>query len=83
MQPNGSYVNSTTGQLKGWLTSPTGTDFDLALYRYTGTGWSLVIASAGPGNQEMISFSGQPGYYYWSVRADVGSGPYTLYLQNP
>ena len=44
-QPNGTYYySSVSGSHQGWLQGPTGTDFDLYLYKWNGSSW-VVVAS--------------------------------------
>jgi hypothetical protein len=83
IQPNGSYFYSGTGQQRGWLVGPSGTNFDMALFRYTSSGWRIVAEGATSGSNESVSYYGQAGYYYWAVASRSGSGAYTLYLQKP
>ena len=83
IQPNGSYFYSGTGQQRGWLVGPSGTNFDTALFRYTPYGWRIVAEGATSGSNESVSYHGQAGYYHWAVASRSGSGAYTLYLQKP
>lgn len=83
VQPNGSYFYSTAGRQQGWLVGPAGTDFDLALFYYSGGIWRKVAESASSGSYEVVSYYGQSGYYYWAVASRYGSGTYTVYLQKP
>lgn len=84
IQPNGTYYYSaTSGTQHGWLRGPAGVDFDLYLYRWNGSSWSLVARSEGSTENEEIAYAGTAGYYYWRVSSYTGSGTYTLYLQTP
>ena len=82
--PDGKYYQSTaSGTHRGCLTGPTGTDFDLALYKWNGGSWTRVANAEGPTSTEQISYAGTAGYYYWRVTAYSGSGAFTLSWQRP
>ncbi|WP_220481112.1 serine protease [Marilutibacter penaei] len=83
VQPNGTYYTSVAGAQRAWLRGPAGSDFDLELYRWNGSGWSRVASSAGPTSEESVTYNGSAGYYYWRVLAYAGSGSYTLWLDTP
>ncbi|QDH71851.1 S8 family peptidase [Lysobacter alkalisoli] len=83
VQPNGTYYQSASGTHQGWLKGPAGTDFDLELYRWNGSGWTRVAQSAGPTSEESISYNGTAGYYYWRILSYSGSGSYDFWLQRP
>jgi subtilisin family serine protease len=83
-QPNGNYYYTpVSGTHHGWLSGPSGADFDLYLYKWNGFGWALVGRSDGSTATEEIAFSGTAGYYLWNVSDYSGSGTYTLWLQTP
>ena len=83
-QPNGTYYfTNVSGTHHGWLSGPSGADFDLYLYKWNGASWSLVARSTGTTATEEIAYAGTPGYYLWKVSDYSGSGSYTLYLQTP
>ncbi len=44
-QPNGTYFQSAGGTLKGWLTGPSGADFDLYLLKWNGSSWVTAASS--------------------------------------
>ncbi|AKH16381.1 M14 family zinc carboxypeptidase [Deinococcus soli (ex Cha et al. 2016)] len=79
-----SYQPSTTGftyaggTLKGNLSGPTGTDFDLYLQKLSGSTWSQVAASEGSTSTEAITYAAASGTYRWRVYAYSGSGSYSL-----
>jgi aqualysin 1 len=82
--PNGTYYYSAvSGTHKGCLSGPSGTDFDLYLYRWSGSSWTRVAASYGSTSVENISYSGTAGYYYWEVESYSGSGSYEFWLLKP
>ncbi|MCY1704252.1 serine protease [Deinococcus sp. SL84] len=76
-----SYAPSTTGfayaggTIRGDLTGPSGTDFDLYLQKKASTGsWSTVARSEGSTSSESVSYSAGSGTYRWAVHAYSGSG---------
>ncbi len=84
IHPGGTYYQSTTGGThKGCLTGPAGTDFDLYLYKWNGSSWSIVARAEGSTSTETITYSGTPGYYYWRVLSYSGSGSYTFSHSRP
>ncbi|MFI8104611.1 M4 family metallopeptidase [Streptomyces sp. NPDC086023] len=83
-QPNGSYYYSaTSGTHVGCLRGPAGTDFDLYLQKWNGSGWADVAVSGSEGADEDITYTGTAGYYRYVVHAYSGSGSYTLGLSAP
>jgi subtilisin family serine protease len=83
-QPNGTYYySSVSGAHQGWLQGPTGTDFDLYLYKWNGSSWVVVASGTTASNNETVSYSGTAGYYEWEVRSYSGSGTYNLWLKHP
>lgn len=78
ISPN--YVQAGNGTYVVKLSGPTGTDFDLFLYKWNGTTskWDQVAKSDGNTATEAISYNGTAGYYYASVKAYSGSGAYTV-----
>lgn len=84
VQPNGNYYYaSRAGRHQGWLRARSGHDVDLYLYRWNGSGWSLVGSSTTPGHEESVSYNGSAGYYYWQVYSYSGSGSYDFWLDSP
>ncbi|HEX2224321.1 MAG TPA: matrixin family metalloprotease [Thermoanaerobaculia bacterium] len=80
----GTYYQATSGGThSGYLRGPAGTDFDLALWRWTNGSWALVTFSAGSSSSENISYNGTAGWYYWEVTAHSGSGTYHFWLNRP
>lgn len=83
-QPNGTYYySSVSGSHQGWLTGPSNADFDLNLYKWNGSSWSMVATSEGTTSTESISYSGTSGYYMWRVYSYSGSGSYNFWLKKP
>ncbi|HYR11259.1 MAG TPA: S8 family peptidase, partial [Longimicrobium sp.] len=84
IQPNGTYYQSTvSGSHTATLTGPSGTDFDLYLFKWNGSSWSQVAAAESATSIENINYSGTAGYYYWRVYSYSGSGSYTLATTRP
>jgi subtilisin family serine protease len=84
IQPNGTYFYTpTAGTHYGCLTGPSGADFDLALYRWSGSAWTRVAVSQGFTSTENITYNGTAGYYYWRVYSYSGTGSYTLKIKRP
>lgn len=83
-QPNGSYYQSTSsGTHAACLDGPSGSDFDLYLQKWNGSGWSTVARAETSSDDERISYSGTAGYYRYRVYAYSGSGSYSLTLSKP
>jgi hypothetical protein len=84
VQPGGTYYySSVSGSHKGWLQGPSGTDFDLYLYKWNGSSWVVVASSESSTSVETISYSGTAGYYEWVVSSYSGSGAYSFWLSHP
>ncbi|HEY7770899.1 S8 family peptidase [Longimicrobium sp.] len=84
IHPNGTYYQSTvSGTHKGVLDGPAGVDFDLLLYKWNGSAWSVVARAETASPDETITYSGTAGYYYWEVNSYSGSGSYTFNLTKP
>jgi serine protease len=81
-QPNGTWYQTGSGTHRGWLVGPANADFDLELYRWTGS-WTLVASSTSSNSEEFIEYNGSSGFYYWRIRSYSGGGSYDFYLQRP
>ncbi|MFC6660544.1 hypothetical protein [Deinococcus multiflagellatus] len=77
-QPGSAGFSYAGGTLKGNLTGPSGTDFDLYLQKLSGSTWSDVGASEGSTSTEAITYAAASGTYRWRVYGYSGSGSYTL-----
>jgi streptogrisin C len=83
-QPNGSYYySSVSGSHRGCLDGPNGTDFDLYLQKWNGSGWTVVAQGITSAPDETVTYNGTAGYYRWRVHAYSGSGSYSLGYSNP
>jgi serine protease len=83
VQPNGNWYQSGAGTHRGWLEGPNDADFDLELYRWSGSAWQKVAEGTSSNSSEYVEYNGNSGYYYWRVRSYSGSGSYDLWLQTP
>lgn len=85
--PNASpaYVQTGAGIFTVKLSGPSGTDFDLFLFKWneSTSKWDQVAKSDGSTSTEAISYNGAAGYYYASVKAYSGSGTYTVKYSFP
>lgn len=84
VEPDGSYYySSSSGTHFGCLDGPSGTDFDLYLQQWSGSGWTTVAQGITPGADEQVEYSGSAGYYRYVVHAYSGSGSYALASDRP
>jgi serine protease len=83
VQPNGTYYQSGAGTHQGWLEGPSNADFDLELYRWSGSSWVRVARSISSTSSEHITYNGTSGYYYWRIVSYSGSGSYDFWLKRP
>jgi subtilisin family serine protease len=84
LEPNGTYYfSSVSGTHSGIMNGPSGTDFDLYLYKWNGSFWSNVAAAESSTSSETINYGGTSGYYLWEVYSFSGSGSYTFCLKKP
>ena len=83
-EPDGTYYYSgTSGTHAGELTGASGTDFDLYLRKWNGSGWSNVRSGTSSDSNESVSYSGTSGYYVWRVYSYSGSGDYNFCMKKP
>ena len=83
IEPNGTYYQAATGEHIGCLVGPSGTDFDLELYQWNGSGWSLVANGVTADSNESVAYQGPSGFYVWQVVSASGSGSYEFGLDRP
>ncbi|MDT9002217.1 M4 family metallopeptidase [Paucibacter sp. APW11] len=84
--PSGSpgyYQSTSGGAFKLTLTGPANADFDLYLYKWNGSYWSIVARSDGATSSETINYTGSAGYYYVEVNSYSGSGSFKLIYSFP
>lgn len=79
--PANDYFEYSGGTLKGWLKGPSGTDFDLYLYKWNGADWDVVGLSESPTSDESITYTATSGYYIWLVTSYTGTGTYNFWMQ--
>jgi len=77
------YVSLGSGLHIGNLTGPVTSDFDLYLYNWSGTSWTVVSKSITQTSKESISYNGLPGKYVWLIYDYSGSGDYDLIINAP
>jgi hypothetical protein len=83
-EPDGNYYYSgSSGYHNGWLSGPSGTDFDLYLWKWDGSSWVTVARSISSSSEEEVSYYGSPGYYVWRIYSYSGSGSYDFWMQRP
>ncbi|HEV2333550.1 MAG TPA: Ig-like domain-containing protein, partial [Gammaproteobacteria bacterium] len=84
-EPNNNYYHtSVKGMNSGILSGPSGTDYDLYLYKWNSYyGWEVVASSTGPTSNETINYTGGSGYYEWDIYAYSGSGSFQFCLKHP
>ncbi|MCU1453930.1 MAG: alkaline serine exoprotease precursor [Acidimicrobiales bacterium] len=83
VQPKGTSYRAAAGIHRGCLVGPSGTDFDLALERRSGSRWTQVAVSDSSTSKERITYTGVAGEYRWVVSSYRGSGSYTFGLTHP
>lgn len=77
------YKQGGAGTYRLTLTGPTGANFNLYLYKWNGSAWSVVASSTGATSSEAINYNGTAGYYYAAVYSASGSGTYTVNYSFP
>lgn len=77
------YVSAGNGTISGKLSGAAGTDFELFLFKWSGSAWTKVASSAGPTSTESINYAATAGYYYFEVKSYSGSGSYTVQYSFP
>ena len=84
IHPGGTYFySSRSGTHRGCVRGPSGTDFDLYLYRWNGFNWSIVARGETSSSSEDVTYNGTAGYYYWRVYSYSGSGSYSFGMTRP
>jgi subtilisin family serine protease len=84
MQPkDAGFAAARSGTHRGCLRGPSTADFDLALYKRSGTSWQRVAISERTGASEDITYNGTAGTYYWRVYSYSGSGSYSFGMTRP
>ena len=83
MQPDGNYWYAQAGQHVGKLEGPANADFDLYLYKWSGSAWQRVASSASASSSEEVVYDGAAAYYAWTVTSYSGAGDYEVWLKLP
>jgi hypothetical protein len=84
IQPCGTYYWATAGRHTGLLPSTQYADFDLYLYKWNGSSWSLVASSTSAGGYwEQVGYTGTQGYYFWEIYSYSGAGDYQFTMTHP
>ena len=82
--PSGTSFHSAAG---GWFyvstLGPASANFNLVLYKWSGSAWSVVSQSAQNGSNDSLMYFGSAGYYYTAISSLSGSGSYTLSYSFP
>lgn len=81
--PASGYVQAGSGAVSVQLSGAAGTDFDLSLFKYSGSAWVKVAESKGNTSTEAINYPGTAGYYYIQVKSYSGSGGFTVKYSFP
>ena len=83
--PSAGYFRARSGKHVACLTTAAGANFDLVLQRWSGRRWQTVAqaASAGAGQDEQLTFTGQGGFYRYRVVSADGAGPFLLTAEIP
>lgn len=76
------YNVTASGTHEFELVGPSGTDFDLTLYRKNPP-YKVVASDTGSGTSKSVSYSGASGDYLVQVSSGSGSGDYTLCYDIP
>jgi hypothetical protein len=83
VQPDGNYWYAQAGRHVGKLEGPGNADFDLYLYKWSGSAWERVASSASASSTEEVVYDGTAAYYAWTVTSYSGSGNYEVWLGLP
>ncbi len=78
MPAAGAHLSSHGGTFKVSSVGPVNTNFNLLLYKWSGSAWVVVAQSVQPGSTESISYAGSSGYYLAGITSVSGSGQYTV-----
>lgn len=82
--------NGGAGTYEGYLEGAAGTDFDLALEKFTqscfifcSSSWNSVATAETASSSEEINYSGSAGEYRWRIKSYSGAGSYDFYSKAP
>ena len=74
---------SSAGKQEFWLSGPGQADFDIYLYKKSGSSWVQVASSTGNSSSEKIAYEGAAGTYRLKIVSYSGSGAYELFRKLP
>lgn len=77
------FVRANAGTHTACLAGPAGTDFDVALQRWTGRNWQTVQDANNATSSDTLTFTGPAGTYRYQVRSQSGGGAYVLGVDIP
>lgn len=80
---NTPEYNAAPGFHKLKLSGPAGADFDLYLYRKSGSTWIQVARAISSSSTEAINYQGAAGVYRVKVLSYSGAGRFNLTLETP
>jgi streptogrisin C len=83
VQPTGGHFRAAAGTHSACVDGPDGADFDLTLQRWNGRAWQTVVHADNGSADDTLTFTGPAGFYRYLVRAERGSGAYTLGMDLP
>ncbi|HEX6367750.1 MAG TPA: S8 family peptidase [Longimicrobium sp.] len=76
------FTTAVGGYLHAWLAGPSGTNFNLQLYRLIGSSWVLVATQATSStNEYMVYYNASPGQYRYRVSSALGGGTFDLFVR--
>lgn len=81
--PSPYHYSANGGMITATLSGPANADFELFLYRWNGSAWTVVARSESPTSSEAIQYTAPAGYFIVQVRSYSGSGSYTLRYHLP
>ena len=83
--PSAGYFRAKTGQHVGCLSVPGTSDFNLVLQRWSGRRWQTVAVAntAGAGQDEVLTWTGNGGFFRYQVVSADGAGQFLLTASIP
>jgi streptogrisin C len=78
-----SFIRARAGTHTACLAGPAGTDFDVALQRWTGRNWQTVQDADNATSSDTLTFTGPAGTYRYQIRSQSGAGAYVLGVDIP
>lgn len=78
-----SFFRANAGTHTACLAGPAGTDFDMALQRWTGRNWQTVRDANNATSSDTLTFTGPAGTYRYQIRSQSGAGAYVMGIDIP